>query len=255
MIPVDHIVRQMLIFEGKEPKGRDYTLYLEFALMGVRELQNDFEVVGEKTVQITPIDSTLRTASIPKDYVMWKSVGYLCGNTYTRMYHDSQLMNFFLKDDCGNPIAPTNCDNYAYWYWYSVNGFYGYPLYDAYYDGRLYGMGGGSNNGGFNIEGDTIIFNKQADLTGRYPIIMVYAPSGINPDGNTSIHDYAAEALRAFIRYQKAVNANIRKLGEIDMMKALFEREKKLAKFRIYSLPIAEIADRLRQSTQGAPTF
>jgi hypothetical protein len=57
------------------------------------------------------------------------------------------------------------------------------------------------------------------------------------------------------MRYQLALNSNNRSMGEIDMTRSIWEKERMRAKVRIYSLPIAEIADRIRQGTQSAPTF
>jgi len=254
-IAVDKIVRQLLILQGREPNGPYYPMYLEMALMGLREMQNDFEVVEEKIYEVTGIDQTTRSAGLPSDYVTWKSVGYLIGEHYVRMYHDSQLKNWWAKDDCGNPIQGNEYESYWYLNWWYSNGYTMAPDYGFEYNGRLYGLGGGSQLGGFSIEGGQILFNSQCDLTGNYPILMVYAPTGISPDGNSVINDYAAEALRAWMRYQLALNSNNRSMGEIDMTRSIWEKERMRAKVRIYSLPIAEIADRIRQGTQSTATF
>ena len=250
-IPIDDVIRSLLIQEGDETTHRLF-YYRDIALRGVKEL--NFDVVRNiKTVELT-LNANLNV-TLPSDFVSISRVGVSKSGMIAPV---GQLDDIDLQTNQGGVTGVSNT--------------YTIQWIDEYRNGEnmggIFGLGGGQNRFGyyrFDMESNTIQFDAGfAEST----IILEYISSGIdinqavtNEDiygavnNATQIHVYAEEALRAYMYWKglqrkRNVAANLKEAARRD-----WYNEKRVAKARMKAFTKDEAIQAAHKNHYQAPKF
>ncbi len=254
LIAVKDIVDSTLIATGDSENRREFARRLQFALEGLKLMNQKFTVLPEIMHEFTDINTTTLTSDLPSDYLQWKSVGYMIDGKLVRILPDYQLKPFWKTDECGNYI-PSAYENP----WYAA---YSWGVYGAFPDygwvggsGASYGVGGGSHNGSFNIVNGQIIFGPHSDFSGNFPLVMWYVGTGWEQGVVHYIDTRMYDALRMWIMYQIELFKKSSGIGDKKESERRFLDALREGKYDIYAIGQHQMADLIRQGTMSSPTF
>jgi len=254
LIEVKKIVDSTLIADGDSENRREYARRLQFALEGLKLMNQKFTVLPEIMWEITDINTTTLSAELPNDFLQWKSVGYMIGNELVRILPNYQLKPFWKRDECGNYIA-SEYENpwYADYAWGAYGAFPDYGWTGM--SGGAYGVGGGSHNGSFNIENGQILFGPETDISGNFPIVMWYVGTGWDQGTTHYIDTRLYEALQMYIFYRITLHKKSAGIGEKQEAERRWTEAMRSGKYDIYAIGSHQMADLIRQGTMSSPTF
>lgn len=228
-ITVDEVVRSVLGDEGKSTT-HEYLRYLEIANRGLKQLT--FDVLGSTKVALIPIGTSLR-ANLPVDYVDYTYVG-IVGS-------DGKLHYLSHKGDI--PVTGTDNTTPA-------------PSEESYYwNGGLYGLGGGQNKNGYykpqiDIESWQMIFTSTEVNTYVY---LEYVSDGRAEGGRTIVHPYCEEALISWTYWKSIQKKRSYSRGDKMDARSDFYNEKRLAVARMKSFTKEEALTTIRKGFKQSP--
>lgn len=258
--PVDSVVNLALIACGETNAESRYQEFLQYAVLGLDDLNFSGAAKESKTVVLEL--SSYRTADLPNDYVDWVAVALKRGEVLEPLTYNHRLSAYFAKDDCGDPIANMGCtgddnnDLLASGFYFS--GYYGYGTFyrNGQYLGKVFGAGGGDIGPSFKEDKNSrrLIFSHEIDQVNT-EVILEYVPKSFNPDGSTGVHAYCRMALRDFIVWQAHENDRAFTLPEKQRKYDLFRRSKKKAMKWMNSWSPKDFVNTTRKHNSQAPKF
>lgn len=173
--------------------------WYSWAIAGFRRLNMANILNTQKTVQLTVDEDN--AVFLPPDYVDYMKIG-ACVNGY--------IVNFDANDQiCLKRDAPCDCDSITQalttdWTNYAYNDWCYLPFYNnGQFVSGLYGVGEGFYHGGYKIDHELgkIQFDNYVRIS---KILLEYQSSGgIEQNGNAYIPEYAVDALRQYVHWQR----------------------------------------------------
>jgi len=200
MIKLDTLVREFMVESlGAEQIDMRYSRILQIAISGLRELNLDMpDRTFFKTLDINAND----TVTLPNGYVDYVRIG-VCYNGQILALGENPNMCPPETDACGNvEICQPNTVNTSTDPAYTAP--FGMPFYiSGSYFGRRYGIGGGNNAIGYYKVWEKEGFIALQGMDTQFDqIILEYIGSLEEVDGEFLVHEYDAEAIKAWIWYK-----------------------------------------------------
>lgn len=239
-----------------------------FALRGVREL--GFDLAKRIRSIKLPVDTSTDTAQLPDDYVDWSKVGVVSSDGIIYVLNENKNLNYSQKystDASGNKYdsdgdglydredsktatggTTTNTNDSI------MEGFDSYIFRNYVYEnvaGRLYGLGGGFQNGEFRINLDQNRI-ELANSNSTSEIVMEYVADEARST-NPQVHVYTEEALRAYIYYKIIERKSNVPANEKARARAEYYNERRLANARMKSFTKEEALKTIRKNYKQAP--
>lgn len=198
---ISAIVEQCLNDMGENSMNR-YQQFLSWALWGLREWHLDSaRSVKTRKITMTPY----KAIDLPEDYVDWTKVGIQIGDYVKTLGVNDDMPRLNKFDECGNELANntsglllhpngTNLDNYGGYYFTGYNGT------------KVFAHGGGINYKGYFTE---IKERRQIQFTSEVPTVEIYLEyisDGFDPNSETLVHPYVADAIKKYIHFERVNN-------------------------------------------------
>lgn len=233
------------------------TRLLDIGKRGVMDLHMD--VSGLPTTIELDFDANTLTSSLPPDYITYRRIGYERGGVIIPFAQNPRIKFYSDNGGCLPANQNKNIDTitglatgvpqYPYWGGYGISRIAPNGLY-----------GGFSNLGGsasyscdFNI--DELNGFIQYGCNPNVTIIMEYLANPKTINGEYQIHPYDAPALLAWLAWRDIENKRGASLGERDMKKRDYYRERGEARKRHYQISLAKAYQKVRQTNKSAPQF
>lgn len=188
-----------------------YAKLLSWAIWGLRELKLD---QANEVITIRKTLSDVRTVTMPGNYVDWVKIAIPVGQYLKTLSVNAELSKE--ERTLGNPSLSEN--------WpldFLPNGInfgeYGGYIFSNYEGNSLFSVGGGiASQGMFTVadRGDgctEILFDNPMTAN---ECVIEYISNGINPCGETIVHDYLANYVREFILHENERLRPIRERNE-----------------------------------------
>jgi len=229
MVTTNEIVRNVLSQEEKNTT-HDYLRYLGYANRGLKVLT--YDVLGATKVVLLEVSSALKI-DLPGDYVDYTFVGVV-GN-------DGVVQPLGAKGDIpkigtGNALIKNS-------------------QFFTGTNGAVFGAGGGQNMLGYyqpQIDADNNQMLFAATQNGTV-IYLEYISDGRAEGGQTIVHEYAEEALHAWIHWKSIqFKRNVSRVDK-DTARREFKNEKRLAVARFSSFTKEEALQSIRKGFKQAP--
>lgn len=239
---LDSVIKSYLILKGDMTEHK-YFRMLDIAISGMRELSQDVNPV-KKVVEIDIQDNN--TIDLPNDYMDYTFIGVDANGQLVSLGLNNGISKLTGVDDCGDPtLNNVDTDGVAI------------PLAtrNGQTIGKMYGMGGGSNEYGYfrvDLENSRIIL----DLYSGFPyttIVMEYICDPSLIDDKTEVHSYDVDALKAYMWYYDILTSRTRPMNEKMMAKDNWYNLKRMAKQKHKSFTLEEAAQSIRKSLKQSP--
>lgn len=243
-----------------------------FALRGIREFGFD---VTSKVKSIKRSVQSNDTVTLPDDYVDLVKIGvvdddglvYVLGQNknlnYSRKYTTAQNTanseagpldiddNIIIDREDSKSATGGNSGNVDV-----VDGFDSYIFRNYIYEnslGRLYGMGGGQQEGDYRVNLDQNRIELEVN-SGVTEVVLEYiADEGRST--NPVVHIYAEEALRAYIYYKLCERKSTVPANEKARARAEYYNERRKAKARLSNFTKEEALRTIRKNYKQAPKY
>jgi hypothetical protein len=237
---LDNIIREFLVRKGKNTE-HEYFRYLVIAQAGLRDLNMD--VSGMPKAVILDVNDNL-TVDLPNDYIKYMKIA-LCsdGGKIKYLGYAKDMCLLRSPNDCGT-IARTVAD--------SSEGIVSVPEAGTYRNGelmgRMFGLGGGGNrNGYYRIDHEKNMITLSSDHQSSY-IYLEYLADMKRIDGETIVHPYEIEALKAWIDWEIKESSRTYGLGETVVARKHYRNEKRLCRARFKTFTKEEAYQTIRKS-------
>lgn len=237
-----------LLLEIGDNSPHKLARFIQYGIAGLREFSLDFSGGAITTVSLTV--NANGTADLPSDYIRYRRIA-VCdsdGNLHDLGWNPDMCP--LAPDDCGalTEVAGTNG---LIAFGYSDNDFRNGEVL-----GRQFGLGGGNNTRGYYKIDETNGFIVLQNFTGDNVWLEYVADLKRNSNGEFEVHPYIVTALKAFIRWQKEVNATTTYSSNRETMSYQnFSREKTKAVRRFQSFTLQEAKDIGRRTFTPSPKF
>ena len=227
-VTLDEIVRSLLSQEGKSTP-HDYAMYLDMANRGMKELS--FDILGDTKVALLLVSSTLKI-DLPADFVDYVTVGIIGTDTLVHsLGAESKIpVTGGIPDEADSELTFGTM-------------------------GVQFGLGGGQNKNGY-YKPQIDYSEWQMILTSVNPgtyIYLEYISDGVSGTGDTVIHPYAEEALRAYIYWKACQRRRNVIQAEKEAARRDYYNEKRLARARLASFTKEELLQQIRKGFKQAP--
>ena len=243
-----------------------------FALRGIREFGFD---VTSKVKSIKRSVESNDTVTLPDDYVDLVKIGvvdedglvYVLGQNknlnYSRKYTDAQNTanseagpldiedNIVIDREDSKSATGGNSGNVDV-----VDGFDSYIFRNYIYEnslGRLYGMGGGQQEGDYRINLDQNRIELEVN-SGVTEVVLEYIADEARST-DPVVHVYAEEALRAYIYYKLCERKSTVPANEKARARAEYYNERRKAKARLSNFTKEEALRTIRKNYKQAPKY
>jgi len=243
-----------------------------FALRGIRELGFD---VTSKIKSLKRTVQSNDTVTLPDDYVDLVKIGvvdsdglvYVLGQNknlnYSRQYTDAQNTtasdagplniddNIVIDREDSKSATGGNSGNVDV-----VDGFDSYIFRNYIYEnslGRLYGMGGGQQEGDYRINLDQNRIELEVN-SGVTEVVIEYVADEARST-NPMVHVYAEEALRAYIYYKLCERKSSVPANEKARARAEYYNERRKAKARLSNFSKEEALRTIRKNYKQSPKY
>lgn len=242
---LDSIVREYMIENlGATQIDNRYPRLLQIAISGLKNLNKD--VRGYIKVERIELDQSNFIASLPNDYLRYRSI-YICSAGQQIALALNTNMCTPCYDDCGNmEVDGFNNNEFS-----GADGFFlpyspNVPIDpNGNFTGRQYGVGGGNNGVGyyriFEDQGYIAFQNVNVSFD---EIIIEYLADVEQINGETYVHPFDVEALKAWMDWQYNKRSASVSLGQKAEDKRQYGIEKLKArkrhnKFNVHDLMLA----------------
>ncbi len=243
-----------------------------FALRGIREFGFD---VTSKIKSIKRTVQSNDTVTLPDDYVDLVKIGvvdndgllYVLGQNknlnYSRKYTTAQNTanseagpldiddNIIIDREDSKSATGGNSGNVDV-----VDGFDSYIFRNYIYEnslGRLYGMGGGQQEGDYRINLDQNRIELEVN-SGVTEVVLEYIADEARST-DPVVHVYAEEALRAYIYYKLCERKSTVPANEKARARAEYYNERRKAKARLSNFSKEEALRTIRKNYKQAPKY
>jgi hypothetical protein len=243
-----------------------------FALRGIRELGFD---VTSKIKSLKRTVQSNDTVTLPDDYVDLVKIGvvdsdglvYVLGQNknlnYSRQYTDAENTtvsdagplniddNIVIDREDSKSATGGNSGNVDV-----VDGFDSYIFRNYIYEnslGRLYGMGGGQQEGDYRINLDQNRIELEVN-SGVTEVVIEYVADEARST-NPMVHVYAEEALRAYIYYKLCERKSSVPANEKARARAEYYNERRKAKARLSNFSKEEALRTIRKNYKQSPKY
>jgi len=243
-----------------------------FALRGIRELGFD---VTSKIKSLKRTVQSNDTVTLPDDYVDLVKIGvvdsdglvYVLGQNknlnYSRQYTDAKNNpardagplniddNIVIDREDSKSATGGNSGNVDV-----VDGFDSYIFRNYIYEnslGRLYGMGGGQQEGDYRINLDQNRIELEVN-SGVTEVVIEYVADEARST-NPMVHVYAEEALRAYIYYKLCERKSSVPANEKARARAEYYNERRKAKARLSNFSKEEALRTIRKNYKQSPKY
>ena len=243
-----------------------------FALRGIREFGFD---VTSKVKSIKRSVQSNDTVTLPDDYVDLVKIGvvdedglvYVLGQNknlnYSRKYTTAQNTsnseagpldiedNIIIDREDSKSATGGNSGNVDV-----VDGFDSYIFRNYIYEnslGRLYGMGGGQQEGDYRINLDQNRIELEVN-SGVTEVVLEYIADEARST-DPVVHVYAEEALRAYIYYKLCERKSTVPANEKARARAEYYNERRKAKARLSNFTKEEALRTIRKNYKQAPKY
>lgn len=245
---VDSIVNSALIGIGESSITTLKPKFLHWALKAVQELNYDVSA-GIKTVKIDVEGNN--TIPFPTDYVNYGKLGIIKDNYIILLKYNPEI-----------PLFDEKCDDQTT---VKVRGAYGtVPFHNFESSNRVtgylvnygsYGVGGGFNNEGhFRVDERMQRFVFDSEFT-HSQVVLEYFTNGINCDGQTMVHEFAADVIEEYVRFQYARMDRTTRMGQLQLQKEMYRSARRKYKQRKLAPTLKEVLDTVRSATYLAPKY
>lgn len=250
---LDEIVREYMIESlGATQIDQRYSRLLQIAISGLRNLNMD--VNGITKIERISIDSQNFIASLPNDYINYKKL-FVCNGGQQLGLAINENMCPPDYDSCGDMTVEGTQDTVP-----NSDGWF-YPFatnvpFDGYgsFTGRQYGIGGGNNGiGTFKIYPNDGYIALQNINQSFDEIIMEYLADIDYVDGNTMVHPYDVEAVKAWMYWKYIQRSEKYPMGEKQIAERAYGKEKLKARKRHNSFNIIDLMSAVRSGFMSAP--
>jgi hypothetical protein len=243
-----------------------------FALRGIRELGFD---VTSKIKSLKRTVQSNDTVTLPDDYVDLVKIGvvdsdglvYVLGQNknlnYSRQYTDAENTtvsdagplniddNIVIDREDSKTATGGNSGNVDV-----VDGFDSYIFRNYIYEnslGRLYGMGGGQQEGDYRVNLDQNRIELEVN-SGVTEVVIEYVADEARST-NPMVHVYAEEALRAYIYYKLCERKSSVPANEKARARAEYYNERRKAKARLSNFSKEEALRTIRKNYKQSPKY
>jgi len=243
-----------------------------FARRGIRELGFD---VTSKIKSLKRTVQSNDTVTLPDDYVDLVKIGvvdsdglvYVLGQNknlnYSRQYTDAENTtvsdagplniddNIVIDREDSKSATGGNSGNVDV-----VDGFDSYIFRNYIYEnslGRLYGMGGGQQEGDYRINLDQNRIELEVN-SGVTEVVIEYVADEARST-NPMVHVYAEEALRAYIYYKLCERKSSVPANEKARARAEYYNERRKAKARLSNFSKEEALRTIRKNYKQSPKY
>lgn len=185
------LVQEYILQEGRDALHK-YPVYLQYAIRGLKDLNND--VSGVPTVAVIPLDEMNR-GTLPKDMINVMKVGVL-GTTgeVVQIYRNDNLAIIDGLVECNSPMPQVIQQTQTIGY---PNDWVG-TTRSGEDIGRQYGVQGGSR-WGYRIDTVSGFIQVSTNLSGA--VILEYLSSLKTIGGKYHVHPFLEEPIMSFIYY------------------------------------------------------
>lgn len=220
----------------------EYARFYSFGIRGVRNL--NWDVTGEAIEVELPVDDDL-TVRLPDDFIKELKVGVKGNGEFRALTRNNNLTP--LADGCDRFCHETPFKNYSKPY-----PFYTYGTRSEINMNSSLGKGSHTNIGEFRIDmkSGKIILNPEFC---HGCILLRYIARPSYGDCDIEVHEFASEAIAAFIEWMYKVGHP--KFSQSERIEAQnrYQRMKKAANMRIKRPMVQDINQVIRQSIKEAP--
>jgi hypothetical protein len=259
LVTVDSIVRGAMSAMGEESLHK-YQRCLQFGLQAAKTFYMDSARVV-KTTKLTMSD--IKQVDLPTDFVDWVKVGVVCGDRIKVFGVNENLPILVDEDACGNIVAYDNSDCDVNSFPADISNYGGYPFLNYINEygeitGGLYGVGGGYTDiGYFRVlqstgSGAKLQFNSEVNTSDVY---IEYISNGFDPNTETVVHAYAADAIEFYIHWRIAWHKYGAASRDAQGAKAEYYDELHRARRRMMDLTTRDVLELSRKYYTQSPKY
>tara|TARA_R100000479_G_scaffold80424_1_gene39053 strand:- start:4431 stop:5267 length:837 start_codon:yes stop_codon:yes gene_type:complete len=243
-----------------------------FALRGIRELGFD---VTSKIKSLKRTVQSNDTVTLPDDYVDLVKIGVVDSDGLVYVLGQNKNLNYSRKytaaeNTTASDAGPLNIDDNIVIDREDsksatggnsgnvdvVDGFDSYIFRNYIYEnslGRLYGMGGGQQEGDYRINLDQNRIELEVN-SGVTEVVIEYVADEARST-NPMVHVYAEEALRAYIYYKLCERKSSVPANEKARARAEYYNERRKAKARLSNFSKEEALRTIRKNYKQSPKY
>lgn len=265
LINLKSIVNDYLL--GRENDDFDSANEKQLMMYGKQAIRDELSIglsASIKSIKLT-VDTTLNTVALPNDYIEYTKIGVLDSNCQVQVLGLNEKINFagtIALDGGGDPIldadgietldaksctpSSSSSDNYT--------GLFFNNYYNDYSNGRLFGLGGGSNARGyyrFNPMDNRIELNSEFSYDS---IILEYiADETMTSDPQVPVE--AEDFVRNYIYFRSVQRKNNVPQSEKSEAERRMRNSMKMANFRYKMFNKQEISQQIYRRYQLSPKY
>lgn len=242
---LDSVVREFMTDDlGLPAIDSRYPRFLSLAISGLRDLYNDNIGDYDKEVLLPVEDSGV--VFLPNDYIDYYAIGFTNGNEFIGLGLNGNITDVS-KDDCGDRIVQevVTTDNF-----YQIQHA---PFNDkGEYLGTDYGVGGGKSSvGEYKIYKDKG-YIALSGFSGT-DIVLRYKADIQFQNGESNIHTYNVEAVKAWIWLKYVSKSRSHNLGQIQLAQTDYKKKKNQALMRRSRFSVREFLSAYKSGFKGSP--
>lgn len=233
---LEGVVRDVLSQEEIETPHK-FMRYLNIANAGLRELT--FDIMGATKVAVLEVGNTMRV-DLPEGFVDYTYIGILAKDG--SLIPLGRKMSIPMTGDTNTTMENTTADILEL---------------ELAVVSPQFGRGGGQNENGYyrpEIDYDNWQMVFSSTYVGTY-IYMEFISDGRVSNGDTIVHPYAEEAIKAYIHWKDLQRKQNADPNRILMARKDYFNEKRLARARFCSFTKEEALQQIRKNFKQSPKY